>query len=110
MFGFRQSLLVDPVIISAHVGVNEGADEIELNFAVCIRQQLVHGPLLLPWGKAYDQCECLCTSKNLARCPLSKRSAENLGSGTLCEQLHLETVEHCISHHAKIRGCELRQM
>ena len=84
--GLRQALLVAPVVVGAHVGVDQGAGEVELGIGPGVGKQLIHRALALARRKAHEEGNSLGAAKYFAGGPLregdvveSQQKLYNLG-------------------------------
>lgn len=109
LLGPRQPLLVQPIVISPYVGIDQRTSRIKLRLGRASRKEFIHWPLSLPRCETNQQCERLCASGSFASRPLREGSAEDLGARAFCQQLDLKTVQHCVSGfaQAEIGGTDL---
>src|SRR5581483_11918377 len=105
----RQALLVDPVVVSSHISVDERAYQIKLGHSWRSREHIVHRPLALPWRKMNEQRKRLRSPQRFTRRPLSKSCAEDLGSRPFSQDLQLKAIQHGVTCllHAEIGGPHL---
>src|SRR5262249_31027185 len=96
--GAGQALLVDPVIVGAHVGVEQRAFGIQLDLGCRNRQQFIHRALPLARGKSHHQRKRLSAAQDFARRPLRERGAENLRSRPFGQQAHFKAGQHGIGN------------
>ena len=92
-----KSLLVDPVIIGAHICVHKRSDKIQPRVAGFVREQIIHRALTLARRKPDQQSQRLCPPQGFASRPLGERGAEDLCSGAFGKELHLKTVQNRIA-------------
>src|SRR5664279_6610981 len=72
-----ETLLIQPVVVSAKIGINERSDKIVFDGIALPIKQFVHRLLSLARGKSNQHGEWLSAAEGLASCPLRERSTEN---------------------------------
>src|SRR6266576_6790276 len=82
----RKTLLIDPVVVCAHVSIYQRADEVEIRKALSCGEHFIHRLLSLSGGEAHQQRSGLSPPQSLARSPLGKARTEDLSSRTLSQQ------------------------
>src|SRR5260370_1403857 len=100
-----EALLIEPVVVGAHVCVDQRANRIKFGAPRGCRKQLVHRFLALTRREAHQQGQRLCTAQRFTSSPLRECRAKNLRAGAFREHLDAKTVEHFIApNKAEIAG------